>query len=108
REDVLQLDGVPVAAVTKWEAGHLVILYKVEEGRELRYTFSAADPEQLVVDVKFIEHGDGDSVRRVYGPAAPGESMTIPPPPPSPSPSAPVPPQAPLERVPAAASAADA
>ena len=41
REDVLQLDEVPVAAIAKWEAGRLVVLYKVEEGRELRYTYSS-------------------------------------------------------------------
>ena len=41
KEDVLQLDEVPVVAVTKWEAGRLVILYKVEEDRELRYTLSS-------------------------------------------------------------------
>jgi hypothetical protein len=110
REDILQLDEVPVAAITKWEAGRLVILYKVEEGRELRYTFSsAADPEQLVVDVKFIEHGDGDAVKRVYTPSAPGESMTLPAPASTTSgtaPTAPVPPQTELERAPTTASAA--
>jgi hypothetical protein len=110
REDVLQLDQVPVVAIAKWEAGRLVILYKVEEGRELRYTFSVTgDPEQLVVDVKFLERGGGDSVKRVYEPASPGESMTVAaaalPPPPA-SPNRPAPPQPPLERVPSAASAA--
>jgi hypothetical protein len=110
REDILQLEDVPVAAVTRWDAGRLVILYKVEEGRELRYTLSsAADPEQLVVDVKFIEHGDGDAVRRVYTPAGPGESMTVAASPSSTSPTSPippVPPPAPLEKIPSAAASA--
>jgi hypothetical protein len=110
KEDVLQLDDVPVATVTKWDAGHLVILYKVEEGRELRYTFySTADPEQLVVDVRFVEHGGGDSVRRVYEPAAPGESMTVAAAVPSPSPTspaAPAPLPAALEKLPSAVTAA--
>jgi hypothetical protein len=77
KEDVLQLDEVPVVAIAKREAGRLVVLYKVEEGRELRYTYSGnTDPAQLVVDVNFLERGGGDSVRRIYEPAAPGEAMT--------------------------------
>lgn len=71
KDEVLQLDGVPVAVNAKREAGRLVILYKVEQGRELRYTYSrAASPPQLVVDVQFIERGKGDTVRRIYAPAS--------------------------------------
>src|SRR5712671_1221368 len=42
KEEVLQLDGVPVGVVAKWEAGRLVVLYSVEQGRELRYSYSRA------------------------------------------------------------------
>jgi hypothetical protein len=60
----------------------LVIVYTVEDGRQLRYTFSrTADPAQLIVDVKFLEHGGGDEVRRVYEPA--GAASTAPPPAPA-------------------------
>jgi hypothetical protein len=76
REAALQLDGVPIGVAVKWEAGRLVVLYKVEEGRELRYTYSSsASPRQLVVDVQFIEHGGGDAVRRVYQPATAAEIL---------------------------------
>jgi hypothetical protein len=76
KEEVLQLDEVPVAATAKWEAGRLVVLYKVEQGRELRYTYSrAANPPRLVVDVQFIERGGRDSARRIYEPASATEPL---------------------------------
>ncbi len=85
-DDVVQLDGVPVGVATKREAGRLVVLYDVEQGRELRYAYSRTmSPPQLVVDVQFLERGGGDSVRRIYEPAGPDESMTAPPAPPSPA-----------------------
>ena len=76
KEEVLRLDEVPVAATAKWEAGRLVVLYKVEQGRELRYTYSrTANPPQLVVDVQFIERGGRDSIRRIYEPASATEPL---------------------------------
>jgi hypothetical protein len=71
REEVLQLDGVPVRVTTKHEAGRLLVLYQVEQGRELRYAYSRTEsPAQLVVDVQFVQRGGGDKVRRVYEPAS--------------------------------------
>ena len=59
---------------TRDAAGRLNVLYHVEPGRELHYTYSRVQaPEQLIVDVEFIEPkgaGDaktGDRVRLVYG-----------------------------------------
>ena len=86
RQDVLHLGEVPLVTTAKWEAGALVILYAVEEGRQLRYTYSmTANPPQLVVDVKFLEHGGGDEVRRIYEPA--GAAGSLPPTASSPAPS---------------------
>ena len=72
KDEVLRLDDVPVGVTAKREADRLVILYSVEQGRELRYTYSrAASHLQLVVDVQFIEHGrTGDRVRFIYEPAS--------------------------------------
>jgi hypothetical protein len=71
KEEVLRLDDVPVAETTRWEAGRLVVVYKVEKERELRYTYSStAEPPQLTIDVRFIERGGHDSVRRVYEPSS--------------------------------------
>jgi hypothetical protein len=67
-DDYLQVHGLPVTAVTVRENGHVVVRYKVEQGRELRYTYTreAAGPK-LTVDIQFVERGGvGDTVRRVY------------------------------------------
>jgi hypothetical protein len=77
RDEVIQLDGVPVGVTAKRDAGKLVVLYRVEEGRQLRYTYSRmASPAQVVVDVQFLEHGGGDEVRRVYEPTSANETLT--------------------------------
>lgn len=76
KEEELQLEGAPVAVTAKREGGRLVVLYNVEQGRELRYTYSrAASSQQLVVDVQFIERGKGDSVRRIYELASATETL---------------------------------
>ena len=67
-DDALQVHGVPITAVTVRESGRVVVRYKVEQGRELRYTYSreAAGP-RLTVDIQFVERGGvADTVRRVY------------------------------------------
>ena len=70
RQDVIRLDDVPVATTARWEAGRLVIEYQVEEGRELRYTYSTTtNPTELVVDVHVVERGGHDSARRIYVPS---------------------------------------
>ena len=100
KEEAMSLDGVPIGATAKWEASRLVVVYKVEEGRQLRYTYSAtSNPAQLVVDVKFIEKGGGESVRRVYEPGGATEPTEPPPSPPA-APSAAPPAAPPPDRVP--------
>jgi hypothetical protein len=100
REDVLRLGDLPVTVTAKWEAGQLMVLYKVEEGRELRYTYSSTvNPPRLVVDVRFIERGGHDTVRRVYEPAGAVET--------APAAAAVPATSAPVWRLPQAASAAD-
>jgi hypothetical protein len=74
------LDGADVAVTAKRDAGKLIVLYEVESGRQLRYTWSRSlSPAQLIVDVQFVGRGGGDEVKRVYEPARPGESMIAPP-----------------------------
>jgi len=70
REELLQVDGVPVNVIAKRDAGRLEVVYEVERGRELRYVYSrVANPPRLVVDVQFLDHGKGSTIRRVYEPA---------------------------------------
>ena len=73
----LRLGDTPLVTTAKWEAGQLVVLYQVEDGRQLRYTYSSAtNPPRLVVDVKFLERGGGDEVRRTYEPSGANEPAT--------------------------------
>ncbi len=66
----LHLGDLPVAATARWEDDRLIIVYDVEEGRQLRYTYSpTADPRRLRIDVQFVERGGGDSVVRIYDPS---------------------------------------
>jgi len=67
----LTIGTVPLPATARWEAGSLVIVFEVEEGRQLRYTLStSANPTRLLVEVTFVELGkDGDKVRFTYEPA---------------------------------------
>jgi hypothetical protein len=77
REESQTIGQVPVTTVTRWEGTRLEVRYKVEQNRELRYTYSRTlDPPQLVVQVHFVERGDKDTVTRIYEPARPNEVMT--------------------------------
>jgi len=70
KDETLQFDGVPVVTNARREPGRLVVLYKIAQGRDLRYTYSRVQtPPQLIVEVQFVERGGGDKVRRIYEPA---------------------------------------
>jgi hypothetical protein len=69
RDDTIPLGRVTSVANATWDAGRLVVVYKADPGRQLRYVYSLnANPMQLIVDVEFVERGGGDKVRRVYDP----------------------------------------
>lgn len=79
RDDEISLGRVTASATTRWDAGRLVILYKAQIGRELRYTYSInTSPTQLIVDVEFLERGGGDRVRRIYEPTVAGDTRAAP------------------------------
>jgi hypothetical protein len=78
-EEVIDLGGVPVVAITRWEGAQLIILYEVEEGRQIRYAYSrASNPDRLTAEVQFIDRGHGDKVARVYEPASARTMSTSP------------------------------
>lgn len=121
REAFVPLDAAPVSTVARWDAGRLVVRYRVEPGREVRYTLSrTASPPQLVVQADLLERGGRDTIVRVYDAARPGdplpEPLPVPPAPrqtppivplPSERPGAtpPTPPAAPAKQAPAPADA---
>jgi hypothetical protein len=74
RDEVLKLDGTDVAVNAKRDAGRLVVLYQIEQGRSIRYTyFRSATPSQIIVGIEFVGRGGGDQVKLVYEPRNPNE-----------------------------------
>jgi hypothetical protein len=77
REESIALQGVPIGVTSKRDGDRLVVVYRVEQDREVRYTYSySANPSRLVVDVQLLEHGAGDKARRVYEPGVGTETLT--------------------------------
>jgi hypothetical protein len=72
REESVDLESISFRATTTREGEQLTILYRIDEGRTVRFTYSpSASPQQLAVEVQFLEHGKGDKARRVYEPGVP-------------------------------------
>jgi len=65
REDIQQLKDVPVSTTARWTADALEITYAVEQSRTLRYVYSRAG-DTLVVEATPLDHGKGETVKRVY------------------------------------------
>ena len=80
-DDDLQVNGLPITAVTVRDNGHVVVRYKVEPERELRYTYTReAGGPKLMVDIQFVERGRvGDTVRRLYDLIGPDDPFPPPP-----------------------------
>ena len=65
--EALALDNVTVLTIATREENKLVVLYAVEDLRQIRYTYSRSlGGGPLMVDVQFLERGNGEVVRRVY------------------------------------------
>ena len=84
----------------RWDGASLVVVYEVETGRQLRYTYTpSADPTRLQVNIRFLERGrEGDEVRLTYEPPGAHERAILsgaPASPAAPSASAPTPPGVP-------------
>jgi hypothetical protein len=95
----LTIGTVPLPTTARMDAGALVVLYNVEQGWQLRYTYTPlANPARLLVDIRFLEHGrEGDEVKLTYeAPDAHDNALVS-----TPS-SAPVPPAPPTTSAPAA------
>ena len=71
--DELTIGTVALPTTARWDGASLVVVYDVETGRQLRYTYTpSADPTRLQVKIRFLERGrEGDEVRLTYEP--PGE-----------------------------------
>ncbi|MCX6538806.1 MAG: hypothetical protein NT151_07730 [Acidobacteria bacterium] len=77
KDEFQPLDASPVTTTARWEGALLVVRYKVEKSREVRYTYSRKlDPSQLIVQVQFVERGGRDIITRVYEPTRADEPST--------------------------------
>jgi hypothetical protein len=79
REEALSTTtmGLPdLVVTTRREGDHLTVSYHVEEGRQLRYSYSTtSSPRQLIVEAELLERGKSvGKVRRVYDRVVPNET----------------------------------
>jgi hypothetical protein len=69
RQESIEIQGLVFSVTSKRDGNQLTIDYRVDQNREIRYTYAAtATPSQLVVYVQFLDHGKGDNARRIYDP----------------------------------------
>ena len=77
--EAIDVERVPLIATTTRDGNTLVVLYHVEQDREIRYTYSRApNSPQLVVEVEFLDHGNSEKARRIYDPGVATETATAP------------------------------
>ena len=80
KEEAFEIQGVPFTATTTREGDRVVVVYHVAQGRDVRYTLSAAaNPPRLLVEAQLIDEGKaGDKLTRVYNsgvaPEAPAQA----------------------------------
>jgi hypothetical protein len=88
RQESIEIQGVVFSVTSRRDADQLIVLYRVDQTREIRYTYSSsASPARVIVDVQLLERGTGDKARRVYDAGA--ATQTAPPTGASPAPAAP-------------------
>jgi hypothetical protein len=74
KQETQTIDDAFVTTTTRWEADRLIVRYRLEQDRELRYTFSrSAEPARLTVQVQLVERGGHDVITRIYDVAKPNE-----------------------------------
>jgi len=67
KQETTEFQGMLLFATSNRDGDKLVVLYDVEKGRQIRYEYSHnANPSQLIVDVQFLENGEGDKEKLVY------------------------------------------
>jgi len=77
KQESVEIQGVSFGVTSKRDGDQLTVVYRVDQVREVRYTYSAtASPARLVVDVQVLERGTGDKARRVYEPGVAREALT--------------------------------
>ena len=70
RQDSIEVENIPITVTTRRDGDRLVVLYHVEQDRDVRWTYSAsANPTRLTAEATLIERGkEGDKATRIYEP----------------------------------------
>jgi hypothetical protein len=67
KEETVEIEGTLFGVTSRRDGDQLISTYRVGANREIRYTYSVTtDPKRLMVDVQFLEKGNGDKARRAY------------------------------------------
>jgi hypothetical protein len=73
KDEVIEIENVTAVVTTKRDGDRLVVLYHVEQDRDVRWTYSSsqssssgANAMKLVVEAQLLEGGSGDKATRVY------------------------------------------
>ena len=68
REESVDVENIPIAVTTTRDGDKLIVLYHVEQNRDVRWTYSpSTNPPRLSVQAQLIEKGkEGDKATRVY------------------------------------------
>jgi hypothetical protein len=84
KEETIEIEGTLFGVTSRRDGDELISTYRVGTNREIRYTYSVTtDPKRLIVDVQFLEKGNGDKARRIYDAGtepAPTSAVTTAPP----------------------------
>jgi len=76
KQESIEIQGMLFNATSRRDGDQLIVVYRVDQAREVRYTYSStASPARLVVDVQLLERGTGDKARRVYEPSVASETL---------------------------------
>jgi hypothetical protein len=77
KEESIEIEGVAFSVTSRRDDNQLVVDYRVDQNREVRYTYSTdVNPGRLTVDVQFLERGAGDKEKLVFEPGLPTETTT--------------------------------
>jgi hypothetical protein len=69
KEESIEIENVPFSVTSRRDNNQLIVDYRVDQNREVRYTYSSeANPTRLTVDVQFLERGEGDKEKLVFEP----------------------------------------
>jgi hypothetical protein len=67
RQEPVEIQGVVFMTTAHRDGDRLIADFQVEQGREVRYTYSpASTPHRLSVDVELLDHGAGQKATRIY------------------------------------------